>query len=298
MGVYALFKERYPWIKTQENLSLSRCTTVGCGGVASLSVSPSDAEEAAETLAFFQREKIPYAFLGAGANTLPPEGNFEAAILRSDMMKGLVLDGDMLFAGAGVTGGALIRFARLHGIGGFEPFVGIPMTVGGAITMNAGIREKHFSDVVLRVLAVRGGRIECFPREACGFGEKKSIFQSGIFVAGAILRAERADERQISQKIAEYLARRSALPKGKSMGCVFVNPKEVGAGELIDRCGLKGMRVGGAFVSERHANFIINEGGSADDVARLIEKVKAEVYKKSGVVLIEEIRRLTFLEHT
>ncbi len=299
MGVYALFEDRFPLLTVREHVSFSRCTTIGCGGEAALSVSPSDAEEGAEVLNFLQRERVPYAFLGAGANTLPPDGFSDGVLVRSDHLKGMVLDGNTLFAGAGVTGGALVRFALCHEIGGFEPFIGIPMTVGGACVMNAGVKEKHISDLVLRVLAIRKGKIESFPLSACAFGEKTSVFQDGkIFVVGALLRAEPSIREKIRKKCGEFLQRRSSLPKGRSMGCIFVNPNGVSAGELIDRCGLKGLRYGGAFVSERHANFIINEGGTAADVSALIEKIKQDVFLQTGIALREEIRRLSFYEHT
>ncbi len=294
MGVYALFADAMPSVAVCTDLALSRHTTIGCGGRVALSVSPSDAEEAAEVLSLLHRRRIPHAFLGAGANTLPPDGDVDGVLVRSDLLGGLVLDGETLYAGAGVTGGALLRFALAHGVGGFEAFIGIPMTVGGACVMNAGVRERHFSDVVLRVLAVQGGRIVGFSPEACAFGEKTSVFQEGIFVVGALLRAERAPRASILKKREEFLARRASLPKGRSMGCVFVNPDGVGAGELIDRCGLKGRRVGGAYVSERHANFILNDGGTSEDVAALIGIVKDEVLRKTGINLREEIRRLSF----
>ncbi len=298
MGVYALFKERCPSVATAEHISFSRCTTIGCGGEAAFSVSPSDAEEAAEVLRFLKKENIFYAFLGAGANTLPPDGEIEAALVRTDLLKGMVLDGNCLFAGAGVTGGALLRFAFNHGIGGFEPFIGIPMTVGGACAMNAGVKEKHFCDVTLRVLAVREGRIGSLPASACRFGEKSSVFQDGTFIAGVLLRAERSTRENIRKNCSEFFSRRASLPKGRSMGCTFVNPPGQSAGEIIDRCGLKGLRCGGAVVSDRHANFIINEGGSSQDVSALIRKVRTEVYQKTGIVLREEIRRLAFYGST
>lgn len=294
MGVYALFREKCPLAVTEEHVSLSRRTTVGCGGEAAFSVSPSDAEEAAEVLSVLKKLRVPCAILGAGADTLPPDGSVEGALVRTNCLKGLVLDGNTLFAGAGVTGGALLKFALAHEIGGFEPFIGIPMTVGGACVMNAGVREKHISDVALRVLAVREGRIESFSHAACRFSEKSSVFQEGIFIAGVLLRAERAPRESIIRKSREFLARRASLPKGRSMGCTFVNPEGMSAGELIDRCGLKGARCGGAFVSPQHANFILNEGDRSADVAALIDRVRAEVARKTGILLREEIRRLTF----
>lgn len=294
MGVYTLFAEKFPSAAREENFSLARRTTIGCGGRVACAISPSDAEEAAELLSFLKKSRIPHAFLGAGANTLPPDEDLEAVLVRTDLLRGIVLNGNTLFAGAGVTGGALLRFAACHEIGGFEPFVGIPMSVGGACVMNAGVREGHISDLVVSVLAVRGGKIEQFPLKSCRFGEKTSVFQEGIFVAGVLFRAERSTSRLIAKRTAAFLEKRKSLPKGRSMGCTFVNPVGVSAGELIDRCGLKGLAVGGASVSRLHANFIISEGGTSADVAALIGKIKGEVLKKTGILLREEVRRLDF----
>ncbi len=297
MGVFALLRDRFPCMKMERDVSLARRTTIGCGGRASCVVSPSDAEEAAELISFLKKERIPHAFLGAGANTLPPDGDYDAAIVSSDALRGIVYDGNALFAGAGVTGGSLVRYAMENSLGGVEPFVGIPMTVGGGCVMNAGVKEKHFSDLVLRVLAVRNGRIESFPVPACRFGEKRSIFQENLFVVGVLLRVERVSVGQLRKNCREYLARRRTLPKGRSMGCTFVNPEGVSAGELIDRAGLKGLAFGGARVSSIHANFIINEGGTSSDVSALIDIIKNEVLLKTGILLREEIRRLE-LQHT
>ncbi len=298
LGVSALLNERFPWLKTEENVSLARRTTIGCGGTVAVSASPSDAEEASELLAYLLGSGIPYAFLGAGANTLPQDEDIDGVLIRTDRLTALLMGGNCIFAGAGVTGGALCRFARGHGVGGFEPFTGIPMTVGGAVTMNAGVPGWHISDVVIRVLAVQNGKIRSFPLEMCAFGEKKSVFQEGIFVVGALFRAEPASKERIAANTARYRERRKSLPKGRSMGCTFVNPEGRSAGELIESCGLKGFREGGAHVSEVHANFIINEGGTAADVAALIGRVRGEVLAKTGISLREEIRRLTFDVHT
>ncbi len=294
MGIFALLRENFPLLHMEEDFSLSRHTTIGCGGKVSVSASPSDAEEAAELLSFLRRVHIPYAYLGAGADTLPQDEDTDAVLIRSDRLKALTPSKDALFAGAGVTGGALLRYAMAHESGGFEPFAGIPMTVGGATVMNAGVAEGHISDLALRVLAVDGGRIRTFPLSACGFGEKTSVFQEGIFVVGVLFRTRPSSPERIRRRISDFLDKRRGLPKGRSMGCTFVNPEGESAGKIIDDCGLKGRRIGGAYVSELHANFIINEGGTSSDVASLIDLVKDEVFRKRGILLREEIRRLSF----
>ena len=198
------------------------------------------------------------------------------------------------FLGAGATGAALVAFACGRSVGGFEPFTGIPMSVGGAAAMNAGVREGHISDVALCVRAIANGKVRLFSRRACGFSEKDSIFLQGIAVTGVYFRAEKRDPRAIEKRMREFAARRRSLPKGRSMGCTFVNPAGRSAGAIIDACGLKGYQIGGARVSDVHANFILNEGGSAEDVGRLAALIKEEVLKKTGICLREEIRRITF----
>ena len=144
----------------------------------------------------------------------------------------------------------------------------------------------------MTVIGVERGKIRTFSVRDCAFSEKTSVFQSGIAVMGAYLKGRNASLQEISERLGSFRKRRSHLPKGRSMGCVFVNPKGDFAGRLVERCGLKGARVGGAVVSEEHGNFILNEGGSAADVAALIDLVKREVYRQTGILLREEIRRI------
>ena len=292
MDAFRLIEEGLPAAYKEQNFCFAQHTTIGSGGVAAVALYPSDIEEAAECLAFLHGNQIPYCFLGAGANVLPRDENFAGAVIRFSRMKTLYKGTDFLYADAGVTGGELISFSQAHSITGFEPFVGIPTSVGGGVAMNAGIAACHFSDLVLSVIACDRGTIKTLTREECLFSLKKSIFLEGIAVLGVYFRAVEAEKEQIKALTAHYIERRKHLPKGRSMGCTFVNPEGVSAGELIDRCGLKGRRVGQAHISEEHANFIINEGTCSQDISRLIEIVKEEVYQKTGILLREEIRRI------
>ena len=292
MDAFRLIEEGLPAVRREQNFSFARHTTIGSGGVAAAALYPSDIEEAAECLTFLNGNQIPYCFLGAGANVLPRDGAFEGAVIRFSRMKTLYQGADFLYAGAGVTGGELISFANAHSISGFEPFVGIPATVGGGVAMNAGIASCHFSDLVLSVIACEGGKIKTFSREECRFSLKKSVFLEGIAVLGVYFKAERGTKEQIQALTAHYIERRKHLPKGRSMGCTFVNPEGISAGELIDKCGLKGRQIGKAHISKEHANFIINEGACSRDISRLIDTVKEEVYQKTGILLREEIRRI------
>ncbi len=292
MDVYGILQERFPQLKKERDFSFAKHTFIGCGGTAAVALSPSGIGEAAECLDFLEEQKIPHCFLGAGANVLACDGRFDGAVVRFDLIKQMYLGNGLLFAGAGVAGRELLAFAEKNCVTGFEPFAGIPTTVGGGVAMNAGISVRHFSDLVSSVIAVKGGRIRIYRKEECRFSVKESVFLQGIAILGVYFKAKTAPQAEIKAQTARYLERRAHLPKGRSMGCTFVNPESIPAGELIEKCGLKGKRSGSAYISEQHANFIINEGNSSADVARLIDKVKEEVLIKTGIRLREEIRRI------
>lgn len=290
MDIFSVLGSGLPDIRRERAFSFARHTTIGCGGTAAVALSPAGTEETAKTLSFLKKEGIPYCFLGAGANVLPAEGEFEGAVVRFCAIRTLFSYGTHIFAGAGVTLGALVKFTRERALSGFEPLTGIPASVGGATAMNAGVDVRYLGDLVEKVVAVEDGKILLLDQRECGFSKKRSVFQDGVAVTGVLLRGVRSDEKQIAREICRYRAKRAALPKGRSMGCVFVNPESRPAGKLLDECGLKGRRIGGARVSEKHANFILNEGGTSADVARLVAEMKREVYEKTGILLREEIR--------
>ena len=292
MEYFARLEKQLPYIVFERDFSFARHTTIGCGGTALLAAYPKDGESLALLLKTLAQENVPYCFLGAGANVLPSDGVFEGVVVRFSNLSALSADGTRIFAGAGVTAGALCRFARENGLSGFEPFTGIPSTVGGGITMNAGVAEGHFSDLVEEVVGVVDGELVHFTAKDCAFSEKTSVFQSGIAVVQAVLVGEECPQAEILRRTRYFREKRKHLPKGRSMGCTFVNPAGVSAGKLIEECGLKGVCLGGARVSEKHANFILNEDGSASDVSALIAFVSGEVERKTGIRLREEIRRI------
>ncbi len=293
MDIYAILREHFSSLSVERDFSFARNTTIGVGGKASAAAYPCNAEQTAEVISFLTRKGIPHCFLGAGANVLPSDGDFDGVVVRFSRLNALYADGSLVYAGAGVTGGQLCRFARGLDLSGFEPFTGIPMTVGGGVTMNAGVVEGHFSDLTERVLTVEKGKIRTFSWKDCDFSEKYSVFQSGIAVIGVYLRGKYSFPDTVSQRTCYFRLKRKHLPKERSMGCVFVNPANGSAGKTIDECGLKGLSVGGARVSEAHANFIVNGGGATSvEIARLIQTVKSRVKEKTGIELREEIKRI------
>lgn len=292
MEDFAHLIQSFPKLSFERNYSLSRHTTIGCGGEAALCAFP-DCEEAALSLfRYLKREKIPHYILGAGANVLPSDEPFEGVIIKLSKMNRIVTDRNLLYALAGATGGALLRTAKREGIGGLEPFTGIPMSIGGGIAMNAGVSALHFSDVVLSVKAIVGGKIRYLSPLECNFSEKSSLFLDDVLILGAILKGYPSALNAILKREAAFREKRANLPKGRSMGCTFINPPSITAGRLIDLCGLKGLSFGSAKISSLHANFILSEGKRASDVKALIETVKKIVKEKTGISLKEEIREI------
>jgi UDP-N-acetylmuramate dehydrogenase len=179
------------------------------------------------------------------------------------------------------------------GLSGLEFLAGIPAQAGGLVCMNAGTRAGHIADVAESVTFLRGKKFVTYSKQECAFGEKESIFQHERAVILSVrFRLCCTTSEKVRQKIAAAEKLRSGQPKGRSMGCVFQNPyPSLSAGALIDACGCKGWRQGGAVVSAEHANFILNENNAtAADVQTLIGRVKERVYQTTGILLREEIR--------
>ena len=177
---------------------------------------------------------------------------------------------------------------------GAEFLAGVPCTLGGALYMNAGAAGVYISEIVESVTVLRGEDIVTLPVTECGYAYKTSVFmQNNDVILGAKLRLADSDTEKVEKEINRFLERRAHLPKGKSMGCVFKNPDGIAAGKLIENAGLKGLRVGGAKVSEEHANFIINDHrATSGQIRMLIGIVKNAVFAQYRIRLKEEIRYL------
>lgn len=214
MELYARLKGFFPHLACSAEFDFSRHTTIGCGGIAAAEACPESAEQAVALFARLRRESIPYVLLGAGANVLPPDGCYEGVVVRFGKFCALRREGDGIFAGAGVTGGAFLAFAQAHGIGGFSPFSGIPMTVGGGVAMNAGVRELHFSDVVEEVIAADGKRCIGLTAGPVASGKRRASFRRALPCSACGLRAGRP-RRRTSRARAVIFGRAAAVcPRG------------------------------------------------------------------------------------
>ncbi|NWG30547.1 MAG: UDP-N-acetylmuramate dehydrogenase [Rhodocyclaceae bacterium] len=279
---------------------MAKHVTWRAGGPVAKACFPSGLDDLAHFMAGLRLDE-PLLMVGLGSNLLIRDGGFDGtAIFTHGALKTLRLEGDgALYAEAGVASPKLARFAANHGFAGAEFLAGIPGTIGGALAMNAGCYGSEIWQFVERVLMLnrRGEPIERTPADfAIGYrhcGLKQASDE--IFVA-AWLRFPAGDPAAAREKIRALLARRVAtqplqLPNA---GSVFRNPPNDHAARLIEAAGLKGAECGGARVSEKHANFIVNPGGvaSASAIESLIGRIQAEVLEKFGVALVREVRIL------
>ncbi len=274
------------------NALTAKYTTIGCGGIADAIFFPNTIEQLVELVIYLHSDGVPFDILGQGANVLPSDDLSGKVIVCTKHINELCVQQEKVFVSAGVSSGALLRVCREHRLSGVEFFTGIPSTMGGALYMNAGVADGHIADVVQSVLILRNGRIETIQKDECQYGYKTSVFMfASDVILGATLGLKKAVLQEIDDKIHIFRMRRAHLPKGKSMGCVFKNPMGYFAGSLIESSGLKGLRIGGAVVSNEHANFIINDqDATSSDVRRLIETVKNAVFAQYKIRLEEEIR--------
>ena len=292
MGKYRVFlSERLPWIPYEEGYSLAAHTSVAIGGRTD-AFFPRTAQEAEELFSLCLAEGIPVFPLGAGSNVLAPDAGYRGVVLSSAKLQSVSAQGERVIVQSGVSVGKLLSFCAEKELAGAEFLAGIPATVGGLVFMNGGTEKGHIGDLVESVVFTDRQGVRTLAEKDCLFSYKDSYFQHRpAFILSAVLRLKRGEREKIRALSAQVAAERRRLPVGKSMGCVFKNPKGVSAGKLIEECGGKGLRVGGAFVSDQHANFILNDGGATEkDFCTLIALVKKTVYQKAGITLEEEIR--------
>lgn len=276
----------------ERQFDLSRHSTIGCGGYAEVAYFPQSIEQAVALITRLREEQTPFYTVGNMSNVLPKDGISKRVFV---CMKGLKeMQFSKRFFGAGVTSGALLAACKKEGLSGIEFLEGIPCTLGGALFMNAGVQGGYVGDVVENVLIFDGEDVRVLAQKDCAYGYKRSIFmQESWTILGAHLRLQSKPQQEILQKLAFYRQRRAHLPKGKSMGCIFKNADGVAAAKYIEGAGLKGLRVGGAVVSNIHANFIINDNNAtAQEIKTLMSIVKNAVYAQYKIWLEEEIRLL------
>jgi len=279
---------------------MSAHTTIRIGGSARFYVTCTKKDTLVRLVGALRYIDYPYKVIGGGSNLLVNDKGYNGVIIRPAFRE-IVENGCFVYADAGASLAAVARFARERGLGGLEFASGIPGTVGGAVYMNAGAHGNSMSGVVAMVDVLRDGKVVSLDVKACRFNYRTSIFQKkrDLIILGAYFFLTAADKAEIELTANAYLAKRKAAqPKQPNAGSIFRNPnsplgKGGAAGGLIDDLGLKGYQIGGAAISEVHANFIVNLGGAtARDVKRLIAYTKKRVRDAYGITLKAEIEIL------
>ena len=278
------------------NEPMSRHTTFKTGGNADIFLTPESEEQVVKVLNIVKEYELPVFILGNGSNLLVGDKGIRGIVIcLYKKLDEISVKNEELYAGAGVLLSRVAASALNAGLEGFEFASGIPGTVGGAVYMNAGAYGFELKEIIksVRFIDVEGNICErnC---EQCNFGYRKSIFtDSEKIILGCTFKLKYGDKEEIQRKISDYTQRRvSKQPLEKpSAGSTFKRPEGYFAGALIEGAGLKGKRIGGAEVSEKHAGFIINAGNATSkDVLDLIKYVQDAVYKKDGVMLEPEVK--------
>ena len=268
---------------------LSNHTTLGVGGKARYYCTPQSTEELADLIGFCHRCNQPYRLLGAGSNTLFADRGYPGMVICTERLRGssFVEESVRVYAGKSLV--RLLDTANHNGVRSLNFLAGIPGSLGGAITMNAGIPQQSISAIVMEVAAMDpAGNVRILQQSDCEFAYRQSVFRTQHMpVLWARLRLDgESYDREVMR--AQRLAHQPVF--ARSAGCVFKNPPGGSAGRLIDEARLKGIRIGMAKVSEKHANFILNLGGATSaEIRTLIDIVRQKVYKSFRILLEPEI---------
>ncbi len=305
----------------EEDVLLSPFTTFQIGGPARFFARARTVQQVRQALRFAQDQALPFCFLGGGSNLLVSDDGFEGLVIRL-AMDAVSVDGATVSVEAGYDLNRLVLDAAQWGLSGLEPLAGIPGTVGGAVRGNAGAYGGAIGDVVTSVTVLDTATLDLvtLAREECSFAYRDSLFKHDPWLAvmGTVLTLFPAPPAEINERIEQTVAKREAkqLSCDRSAGSFFMNPVvqdaelirsfeadqgvrcrecRIPAGWLIERAGVRDLRVGGAAVSHRHANYLVNTGdATAADMMELAWLVKAGVRVKLGVQLEEEVSTLGF----
>lgn len=281
--------------KIYKNADLKEYSSYKIGGRAKILVEVTSLEEIFKSLTVLEETNAKFKVIGNGTNVLFSDKGFDGVIVEiSSLFNRIEKWGSKLIVESGASLNSVVAFAIQHGLQGIEEGAGIPGSIGGAVYMNASAYSFQMADVVGSVLAIVDGKIRHFTNEECGFAYRKSVFQDykNAIIIRVELSLKRGKEKEIRKTMVETLAKRKQNQplEYPSCGSVFKHVEGVVVSKLLDDMRFKGRRIGGAVVSEKHANFIINDGtATAKDVLSLIELVQKEVYEKKSLRLETEV---------
>ena len=288
-------------MRIEERVYLARFTTIGTGGPATAFARPEALDELLEALAWAREQSLPVTTIGLGSNLLVADEGVDALVLKlAGQLADVAVRGDVLDAGGGAPNAVALHRARSAGLGGFEFACAIPGTAGGGVRMNAGAYGGDWAGILARAHVVDADGARWLSGAELGLAYRRSALTNGQVVARAEFRLAARPVDEIKATVAELQAlRKAAQPTNKrTFGSVFKNPDhELSAGRMLEACGLKGYRIGGAQISPRHANFIENaDGARSQDALALMVEARRRAYERFGVELEHEVRFLGQLE--
>jgi len=288
-------------VKVEEGVALSRFTTLGAGGPAIAVARPESVDEVVEALAWARDQGLSVATIGLGSNLLVADAGFDGLVLKlGGELAQAQVEGERLLAGGGAPNAVCLHRVRAGSLGGFEFACAIPGTVGGGAWMNAGAYGSDWAQILDRALVVDEQGARWLTPAELGLRYRHSELRHGQVVARVEFTLSPLPEEQIKANVARLQAlRKAAQPTNKrTFGSVFKNPEhELSAGRMLEACGLKGHRIGGAQISPRHANFIENaDGARTEDAIALMAEARRRALEQYGVELVHEVEFLGELE--
>jgi len=288
-------------VKIDEAVPLGRFTTLGAGGPARAFARPDSVSKLEEALAWARERGVSAATVGLGSNLLVADEGFDGLVLKlAGELAEARVEGEKLVAGGGAPNAVCLHRVRAASLGGFEFACAIPGTVGGGVWMNAGAYGSDWAAILDRALVVDEDGARWLTPEQLGLSYRHSDLRHGQVVAAAEFTLGAVPEEQIRANVARLQAlRKAAQPTNKrTFGSVFKNPEhELSAGRMLEACGLRGHRIGGAQISPRHANFIENaDGAKAADAIALMAEARRRAREEFGVELVHEVQFLGPLE--
>jgi UDP-N-acetylmuramate dehydrogenase len=288
-------------LRVEEGVPLARLTTVGIGGPARWLAQPRALAELERVVAWAAERHLPVVPIGLGSNLLAADGGVDALAVRlAGELAAVEIQDEVLVAGGGAANAVCLHRVRAAGLGGFEFACAIPGTAGGGVKMNAGAYGSDWSRVLVRALVVDPAGAGWLARDELDLGYRHSVLRPGQVVARVEFRLAPRPPADVKQTIAELNAQRKATQptNRRTFGSVFKNPgHELGAGRMLEACGLKGHRIGGAQISPVHANFIENTGdATAADALALMAEARRRALAEFGVVLEREVELVGDLE--
>lgn len=278
---------------------MDRHTSIGVGGRADALVFPESVAEMGKLVAVMRAESIPVFFVGNGTNLIVRDEGFRGVIISTKGLRAVRIEARgkhraAILAEAGASLAEVVALTAKEALTGMEFCAGIPGSVGGGIRMNAGAYGSELKDVIESVSLLNGeGNIKSCKREALQFQYRNLALPEGACVAGGVFMLARGNRDAVEGRIREILRTRTGKHplEYRNAGSIFKNPKGMPAGKIIEEAGLKGTRIGGAQVSEKHGNFIVNLGSAtARDIIGLIELVQEKVLEAKGIALEPEVK--------